>query len=145
MKKPQNYANHGRIVPGFHLLLSLMLLLGFISALINVFRHPPNSGGFVSAVLIAGMFTCGMLLFWYSRVFPLRAQDRAIRAEENLRHYVLTGKLLDPRIDMQQAIALRFASDEEFIALAKKAAEENMAPKDIKAAIVKWRADHHRA
>ena len=37
----------------------------------------------------------GLLLFVFVRAFPLKAQDRAIRAEEQLRHYVLTGKLLD--------------------------------------------------
>jgi hypothetical protein len=85
------------------------------------------------------------LLYWYIRSFPLKAQDRAIRAEENLRHYVLTGKLLDSRLRISQVIALRFASDDEFVALAKKAAEEGLNNDAIKREIRTWRADHHRA
>ena len=48
------------------------------------------------------------------RVYPLKAQDRAIRADENLRHFAMTGKLLDPRLTVKQVVALRFASDGEF-------------------------------
>lgn len=145
MKKIQNYANHRRVVPGFHFAASSLLFLGAIAAIVNIFRHPPYNGGFISAVLLLVMFICGMLLFWYARTFPLRAQDRAIRAEENLRHYVLTGKLLDSRLNMGQTIALRFAADEEFVELAAKAVAANMSPEEIKKAIVQWRADHHRA
>ena len=145
MKKKQTYSNHTRWVPGYHFVLSSLLLIGTIVAAINALRHLPNHGGFVSAILIEDSFACGLFFFWYARQFPLRAQDRAIRAEENLRHYVLTGKLLDKRINMRQTIALRFAPDEEFIELAQRAAEESLSPRDIKEAVVEWRADHHRA
>jgi hypothetical protein len=77
-------------------------------------------------------------------MFAVTAQDRAIRAEENLRHYVLTGKLLDPRLSVWQVIALRFASDDEFAALAARAAQENLEPKAIKQAVQHWRPDLHR-
>jgi hypothetical protein len=78
------------------------------------------------------------------RTFPLMAQDRAIKAEENLRHFALTGKLLDGRLTLSQIIALRFASDNEFVILADRAIIENLSNKDIKKAIQYWRADHHR-
>ncbi len=84
------------------------------------------------------------LLFWYTRTFALKAQDRAIRAEENLRHLALTGKLLDARLHIHQVIALRFAPDDEFVDLAKKAAETGMRSAQIKQEIRNWRADHHR-
>jgi hypothetical protein len=57
----------------------------------------------------------------------------------------MTGKLFDPNIRMGQIVALRFASDEEFLILAKRAVEENLSREDIKKAIKTWRADHHRA
>ena len=143
--KTQTYSNHRRIVPGFHIILSSLLLLGTLIAAINAFRHMPNHGGFMSAVLIENMFACGLLLFWYSRQFPMKVQDRAIRAEENLRHFALTGKLLDSRLSMSQIVALRFAADTEFLLLAEKAANENMKANAIKMAIVNWRPDNHRA
>ena len=83
-------------------------------------------------------------LFWFARRFALVAQDRAIRAEENFRHFILTGKPFDSRLRMSQIIALRFAPDDEFPELAKKAVEEKLSSREIKAAIKKWKADHHR-
>ena len=50
------------------------------------------------------MMICLLILFFLCRIFPLKAQDRAIRAEENLRHYALTGKLLDSRLTISQII-----------------------------------------
>jgi len=78
------------------------------------------------------------------RLFPLRAQDRAIRAEENLRHFALTGKLLDKRLTIGQITGLRFAEDEEFVRLAKEAVEKKMSGNEIKKAIKNWRQDHLR-
>jgi|ERR1700749_2169807 hypothetical protein len=143
--KKQSYANHRRFVPGFHLLLSLIFLLGLIAATINLFRHLPYTGGFISAALIEALFVGCLLLFWYTRQFPIKAQDRAIRAEENLRYYVLTGKLLDNRLTIGQTIALRFASDAEFVSLVNRAVTENMTPEEIKKSVTDWREDHHRA
>ncbi len=87
---------------------------------------------------------CLMVTTIYARVNPLRAQDRAIRADENLRHFAMTGKLLDPRITVRQVVALRFASDGEFVALAARAANEGLPPGDIKKAIKTWRPDEYR-
>jgi hypothetical protein len=78
------------------------------------------------------------------RTFPLKAQDRAIRAEENLRHFALTGKLLDPRLTMKQIIGLRFACDAEFPELARKAAAEGLSMDAIKKSVKSWRSDDCR-
>jgi hypothetical protein len=56
----------------------------------------------------------------------------------------ITGKLLDRRVTVKQIVALRFASDQEFVALAAKAANEGMPPDDIKKSVKSWRADHDR-
>jgi len=86
-----------------------------------------------------------LMLFFFCRSFALRAQDRAIRSEENLRHFALTGKLLDARLTIRQVIGLRFAPDVEFLPLAKRAAEENLTEDAIKRAVKNWKADHCRA
>lgn len=83
-------------------------------------------------------------LYIHSRVFALKAQDRAIRAEENLRYFMLTGKRLDQRLTLSQIIALRFAGDEEMPALAQKAVEEGLTNDAIKKQIKVWRSDWHR-
>lgn len=141
----QNLKNHKRLVPGFHLLLSFLLIAGIIISIINIVRHPANSGGHVSAALITLLFVCAIIGFWFMRQFPLKVQDRAIRAEETLRYFILTGKQLDARLTISQIIALRFAPDDELISLANKAANENLSSSDIKKSIKNWRADHHRA
>jgi hypothetical protein len=97
-----------------------------------------------SASLICLIAIILLFIFWFARVFALKAQDRAIRAEENLRHFVLTGKLLDKQLSVSQIVALRFADDEEFVALAAKAVKEKLSNKDIKLLIQSWKADYHR-
>ena len=41
-------------------------------------------------------------------------------------------------------MGLRFASDAEFVELARKAAESGMTQDEIKKAVTNWRADHDR-
>jgi len=83
--------------------------------------------------------------YFLFRSFALKAQDRAIRAEENLRHFVLTGKMLDKNLTILQIIALRFAPEEEFATLTERAVKENLTNDQIKQAIKNWKADNHRA
>jgi len=83
-------------------------------------------------------------VFFFSRLFALKAQDRAIRAEENFRHFILTGKPLDSKLTIRQIIGLRFASDEEFPELAKSAVEKGMSEDEIKKAVKNWRGDYYR-
>ena len=78
------------------------------------------------------------------RVSANKVQDRAIHAEENMRHFLLTGKPLDPRLTWPQIIALRFAGDDEYLSLTEKAIAQQMRPDDIKKAIKNWRRDEHR-
>lgn len=144
MVEQQSYAKHARIVPGFHGVLLGLLLLILIGSLVNLYRSVGDHERIYSASLIAAMSFAMFPLAFYARIFPLRAQDRAIRAEENLRHFAQTGKLLDPRLGIQQIIGLRFASDAEFPALARRAAEEGMTPDAIKKSVKDWRADSHR-
>jgi hypothetical protein len=140
----QNYSNHVRLVPGFHFVLASILFFTLIGSLINLYKSWGIHGQFYSAALIVVLVICSGFLFNYARVFPLKAQDRAIRAEENLRHFAMTGKLLDARLAVKQIVALRFASDDEFVGLAKKAADGSMPPADIKKAIKNWKADDYR-
>jgi len=142
MNKPQNYSNHTRLLPLYHGFTLLCILAVLIGSFVNVANSTHEN--LYSASLICVIAVVLIFLFFFARIFALKAQDRAIRAEENLRHYVLTGKLLDSRLKLGQVIALRFAPDDEFVALAKKSAEENLSPKQIKQLVKNWRADYHR-
>lgn len=138
----QNYKNHTRYVPMFHFFTGSAIVFGLIGSIVNLFHS--NAETHYSAALITLIFIALVFLFWYARSFALRAQDRAIRAEENFRHFILTGKPLDKQLRMSQIIALRFASDEEFPELAKKAVAEKLSSKEIKLAINNWKADYNR-
>lgn len=138
----QNFKNHIRLVPGYHGVSFLLILAGLVGSIVNLFHA--DAATHYSAALIVVIFILLICLFFYARLFALRAQDRAIRAEENFRHYLLTGKPYDKNLRLGQIIALRFASDEEMPALAKRAVEEKLSQKQIKQAIQNWRADHHR-
>jgi hypothetical protein len=83
-------------------------------------------------------------LYYHVRVFSLKIQSRVIRAEENFRHFRLTGTPLDPGLRLSQIIALRFAKDDEFVELAKKAADEKLGNDAIKKLITDWKGDYHR-
>ncbi len=141
----QNYAHHKQYVPLFHGMTFLLILVFGIGSFVNLKDALAEPDELLSAILLVLVFIILVLIGFYARLFALRAQDRAIRAEENLRHFVLTGKLLDPKLRMGQIIALRFAPDDEFVALAKKALTENMKPDDIKKAVKNWKADYNRA
>jgi hypothetical protein len=142
----QSYAKHAKFVPLYHFVLLAVIVVVFIGSLVNLYRRfaGPNPVGRMSAELIVLMAVALILLFIFARTFPLKAQDRAIRAEENLRHFALTGKLLDPRLTVKQIVGLRFASDAEFPELARKAADQSMSLDDIKKSVKNWRPDHDR-
>ncbi len=140
----QNFEKHAQIVPMYHGVLFGIIVLTLIGSVVNLVQSWGDHQRIYSASLIVATEIALVLLFFFCRIFALKAQDRAIRAEENLRHFVLTGKLLDPRLDVKQIVGLRFASDEEFVALARRAAEENMPQKEIKRAVKSWRADWYR-
>ena len=140
----QNFKNHTRLSGGFHGVALGLALFMLVVAIINLVEKIGDGAGIMLAVFFVLIPVVLILVAFYARSFALKAQDRAIRAEENLRHFALTGKLLDPRLGITQIVALRFASDDEFVALAGKAAAEGMGNKRIKQAIGNWRADHHR-
>ncbi|MFZ9719263.1 MAG: DUF6526 family protein [Chitinophagaceae bacterium] len=138
----QNFQNHVRYVPGYHY-VTLGAVLAFIGgAIVHLFRATPENF-YGAALLVLGGFILFSVAF-YARSFALRAHDKAIRAEEKLRYYMLTGKPMDERLRMGQIIALRFASDEELVALAKRAVDEQLSGKDIKQAIHNWRPDYYQ-
>lgn len=139
----QNFSNHRRLVPMYHVVLFLTLVLTTVGSAINLYKSLDTSGLY-SASLIFVLTVAVLILFFLTRTFALKAQDRAIRAEENLRNYVRDGKLLDSKLTIRQIIGLRFASDDEYSDLAKKAVEENLSETDIKKAIKNWKPDTYR-
>jgi len=140
--KEQNFRNHSRYIILWTFITPLILVAILGGSIVNLIHADAHTH--YSAALILLIAVVLIIIYWYARAFALRAQDRAIRAEENLRYFILTGKPFDSRLRLSQIIALRFAPDDEFPELVKKAVEEKLGSKEIKAAIQKWKADHHR-
>jgi hypothetical protein len=138
----QNFKNHSRYIILWTFITPLILIAILGGSIVNLIHADAHTH--YSAALILLIAVTLIIIYWYARRFALKAQDRAIRAEENFRHFVLTGKPFDSRLRMSQIIALRFAPDEEFVELAKKAVEEKLSQKEIKRSIKNWKADHHR-
>ena len=132
----QNFKNHTRLVKGYHGITFLLIVALLIGSFVNLFHSAKEN--IYSASLLCVVAVIFVLLFWYIRAFALKAQDRAIRAEESLRYFILTGKRLPATLRLSQIIALRFASDEEFVALVEKSVNEQLPAKEIKASIKNW-------
>ncbi len=143
----QTFATHRRFVPAFHFVTFGILVINVIWQLFRLVRGLPGVP-FFDRLLALAVAAALVLLSWYARTFPLRAQDRIIRLEERLRLERLLPADLKPRIGelrTGQLIALRFADDEELPELTRTVLDKGISKQDeIKKLVRSWRADHLR-
>jgi hypothetical protein len=141
----QHYKNHSRYIPLYHLVTFGLVGAIMATSLMKLYKsYMYNIHWIWLPALFTAISIVLLLVTWYTRSFALKAQDRAIRAEENLRYFAMTGTLLDSKLTIKQIVALRFASNNELLDLAHRAVKENMKPADIKRAIKHWKEDHDR-
>lgn len=138
----QNYSNHRRFVKGYHFISFLAIVILLIGAIRGSLRASEEN--LYSSTLLILVSLILLSLFFYLRVFALKAQDKAIRAEEKLRYFILTGKALSDKVTTRQIIGLRFASDEEFVKLANECVDRNLTEDEIKKEIKNWKEDNYR-
>lgn len=141
----QSFQNHTRWVPPFHFFVVPMLTIHFGWSIYRWKASGFSIDGFESV-----LFAAALLVFMFeARLFSLRVQDRVIRVEERLRLERLLPADLQPRIGdftVSQLVSLRFASDAELAALARKVLDEKLTErKAIKQLIKNWRPDFLRA
>jgi Family of unknown function (DUF6526) len=140
--KTQSLKNHARLDPAFHVILALVLLVNLIYSIVHLVQHLSFRSGWFVVLSFAIV-----VLYLRVRQYPLKVQDRVIRLEERLRLQGLAPAEWHTqiyRLSEDQLIALRFASDDEVVALAKQAIEENLDRRQIKERIRNWRADEWR-
>ncbi len=149
MAQPQNYDNHRKFVPMYHFFAALVLLVNLVWALWKLGRaflseHESVTFDGVLAVLVAA----ALIVIWlYSRLFPLSVQDRVIRLEMEARLARVLPDDLKGRVgelSKGQIIALRFAGDGELPDLARDALDNGTGREAIKKKIKDWQADHWR-
>ena len=151
MREPQDFSNHTKIVPAFHYFLLPALFINLVGASYWVYataRHAWGPFPLFYAILNLFLAVALLILAFLARLFALGVQDRVIRLEERLRYQQLLPQDLKARINeftTKQLVALRFASDAELPALARKVLAETVKEgKAIKQMIQNWRADYQR-
>ncbi len=141
----QNFANHVKWVPPFHFFVMPVLLLNFGWSIYRLVHLWFSWDALIQVLTAAAL----VVLMFGTRLFALCVQDRVIRMEERQRMGKLLPDDLKPRIEEftpAQLVALRFASDGELPALARKVLSEKLTDRTaIKKLVQHWRADHLRA
>lgn len=141
----QNFANHTKIFRPFHFFVVPVLFINLGVQLywmkVFWFSYTGIFGVLMALALIVGFFS--------ARLFALSVQDRVIRLEERLRYQRLLPADLQLRIEeftVAQLVSLRFASDAELPALARKVLNEKLNErKAIKQLVKNWKPDYLRA
>ena len=145
MAEQQSFAHHTKWVPLFHWFILPVLTINLVNSIIRLARFEFSFGGLVGVLTAAALL--GMA--FYARLFALTVQDRVIRVEERLRLEKLLPEDLKGHIGeftRGQLVAMRFASDAELPALARKVLTDKVeSRKAIKRMVENWRADHLRA
>jgi cell division protein FtsL len=141
----QNFSNHVKTVPGFHFFVMPVMALNFGWSIYRWKVAGFSLDAFISVLTAAAL----IMLMFYARLFALKVQDRVIRLEERMRLEKLLPDDLKPRIGeftSGQLVAMRFASDAELPALARKVLTDKIqSGKAIKQMVQNWRADYLRA
>jgi hypothetical protein len=144
MSESQNFDNHVKLVPAFHIFVLGIFTINLGWSLYRV-AHMFSAESVISLLLAIAF----ILLAFYSRIFALTVQDRVIRLEMRHRMAHILPPDLQPRIlefTVSQLVALRFASDAELPTLAKKVLDEKLNDrKAIKKLIQNWQPDLLRA
>jgi len=141
----QNFANHGKFFPPFHFFVVPVMAINFIWSTYRWTMTGFSLDGFERLLLAAAL----LVGFATVRSMPLRVQDRVIRLEERLRYERVLPADLKARIGeftVSQLVSLRFASDAELPALARKVLDDKMNErKAIKQMVKTWKPDYLRA
>ena len=144
-EKPQNFKNHTRFVPMFHIFTLWILGLNAGNAIYRLIKFGVSYRTVFELLLALALIMAAL----FSRIFAITVQDRVIRLEMRLRLGELLPPDLRPRIPeftVSQLVALRFAGDAELPALARRVLDEKITKrKDIKILIKDWQADNLRA
>lgn len=144
MPATQNFENHAKFVPAYHILAFGIFLINFFWRIYQVIHAPSAETGM--ALLLSIGF---LLLFFFARIFALTVQDRVIRLEMRLRMQQLLPADLRARIgdfSVGQLVSLRFAGDEELPDLSRKVLDGKIEDrKTIKKMVRNWQPDLLRA
>jgi uncharacterized membrane protein len=137
--KTQSFSNHVRVHPLYHYFAVPVSLALVPAALVNLYFSFN-----LSAVIILIATIVLHLAIFLARDYAKKNQDRIIRVELRLRYFQLTQQNLE-EIENQfsegQLLALRFASNDEFIKLIRNPTTKSRNAEEIKREIIHWNPD----
>jgi hypothetical protein len=144
MATQQDFKNHGRVVPIYHMGVFFPLVINFLWSLYRL--KDGLSGSAIVGLLVSVAL---ILLFFSIRVQILTVQDRVIRLEMQLRLARVLPRDLQaqiPALTIKQLVALRFAGDEELPELTRDVLAGKLSTqKEIKMRVKNWQPDVQRA
>ncbi|MFV8334300.1 DUF6526 family protein [Flavobacterium sp. GSP14] len=142
--KTQSYKNHIRFYPPHHFIY-YPIILAFLS--FSIYFAFTTEDVIVWSFLSAIFVVLFCLAFMLRQHYALTLQNRIVRLELRYRYLATTAERFEKfenQLNDDQLFALRFVPDEELQNLVERALHENLTGKDIKKAIVNWKADHER-
>jgi hypothetical protein len=142
--KRQSFKNHIRYYTPHHFIYYPVVMTLLVFSVYFIFTSEDKLiWSFISAVFI--VLFC--LAFMLRQHYAITLQNRIVRLELRYRYFSLTGKRLEnfeQRLKDDQLFALRFAPDDELVALVEKMLFENLSGTEIKKAIKNWKGDYNR-
>lgn len=141
----QNYKNHVRWYTAHHFVFYPLALVLMVWSVYQAIQNKEQC--LLWLTLAAVVALVAWLSFMLRQHYGMRLQDRLVLLELRYRYFVVTGERFEPlekRLSFGQNAALRFASDRELPALARRAVDEKLSGTDIKKAVTDWKADNGR-
>jgi hypothetical protein len=138
----QNYKNHKNSRKDFFTYTIYSALILIIASIVYVCF----SLNLQSLIIFLLTLLIGVVLV-AAKTIANKNQDRIIRMEMRFRYYLLTNKrfeVMEDQLSMRQIVALRFASDEELVALIERTIQEKLTADTIKKEIQNWVGDYYR-
>ena len=140
----QTYQNHRRLIPLYHFFALPIVGLNVVVEVMRLNKYRTPYHVYLVVFALALLVAVNAL-----RSMTNRVQDRVIRLEERMRLSALLPEDLRPRVNdltTSQLVGLRFASDEEAPALARRCLDGELTKADqVKKEVKSWRPDTLRA
>ncbi len=140
----QSFKSHRRYIPVYHFFALPVLILNVVAQVLYFLKYHTPYKLFMIVVAIALV-----VVAFAARSMVARVQDRVIRLEERLRLSNLLPVEMHAGINdltPGQLVGLRFAADDEAVALAQRCMSGELTKgEQIKKEIKNWRPDNLRA
>ncbi len=140
----QSFKSHKRYIPAYHFFALPVLILNVVAQVLYFLKYHTPYKLFMIVVAIALVVVAFAL-----RSMVTRVQDRVIRLEERLRLSNVLPVEMHAGINnltAGQLVGLRFAGDDEVVALAQRCMSGELTKgEQIKKEIKTWRPDNLRA